>query len=65
MTVDEQVCIVLRFLDSGSVHQVIGDISGRDKFTVSRVIKSFCEAIVRRRGEFVSFPNNQPTEARK
>ena len=66
MTVEEeQACIALRFVDSGYFQQVIGDISGRAKSTVSRVIKSFCEAIVRGSGEFVSFPNNQQKQKNK
>ena len=66
MTVEEQVRIALRFLNSGSFQQVIGDISGRDKSTVSRIIKSFfCEAIVRRKCEFVSLPNNQQKQEKK
>ena len=65
MTVEEQVCIGLRFLASGSFQQVVGDISGRDKSTVCRVITEFCKSIVRKRALFVCFPNDEQKQQNK
>ena len=65
MSVEEQTCIGLRFLACGSFQQVIGDISGRDKSTVCRVIQNFCEAIVKRRREFVKMPDEEGKQINK
>ena len=58
LTVETQVLIALRFLACGSFQQVIGDVIGVDKSTVSRTIYSFCNAIKRKSPEFIQFPHS-------
>ncbi|CAC5378764.1 HARBI1 [Mytilus coruscus] len=46
LTVEQQVCIALRFYASGSFLQVIGDTLGYDKGTVSRVVSDVTDALI-------------------
>ena len=45
-------------MSCGSSQQVIGDVIGIDKSTMSRFITGFCEALNRRAQEFIKFPFN-------
>ena len=56
LSVKTQVLIALRFFASGSFQQVIGDIIGVDKSTVSRTVYKFCKAIIRHKQQFIQFP---------
>ena len=57
---DVQVLIALRFLASGSFLQVIGDTFGVDKSTESRVVRDLCQALSRKRDQFILWPVADP-----
>ena len=46
----------LRFLASGSFQQVVGDVLGIDKSSVSRVVTHFSESLVNKKHLFIKFP---------
>ena len=56
LSVEIQVLAALRFLASGCFLQVDADILGIHKSSVSRAVKSFCEALVRKKDLFFEFP---------
>ena len=56
LSVETQVLISLRFLATGSFQQVIGDVVGVDKSSVSRVVPKFCEALNSKKNQFIKFP---------
>ncbi|CAG2251314.1 HARBI1 [Mytilus edulis] len=58
LTVEQQVCIALRFYASGSFLQVIGDTLGYDKGTVSRVVNDVTDALIDIKDDFVSWPTD-------
>ncbi|CAC5404787.1 HARBI1 [Mytilus coruscus] len=58
LTVEQQVCIALRFYASGSFLQVIGDTLGYDKGTVSRVVSDVTDALIDIKDDFVSWPTD-------
>ena len=58
LSVSTQVLIGLRYLASGSFQQVIGDILGVDKSTVSRVLIQFLDALISKKDQFIKFPRN-------
>ena len=53
---ETQVLVSLRYLASGCFFQVVADLDGIDKSSVSRVVLYFCKSIVSKRHEFVKFP---------
>ena len=53
---ETQVLVSLRYLASGCFFQVVADLDGIDKSSVSRVVLDFCKSIVSKRHEFVKFP---------
>ncbi|CAC5398513.1 HARBI1 [Mytilus coruscus] len=59
LSVEQQILIALRFYGSGSQLQVVGDTMGFDKSIVSRVIDHVTEALVARKDQFISWPDNQ------
>ena len=66
LSVETQVLAALRFFASGSFEQVIGDVIGIDKSTMSRVITGFCAALNHWAQEFIKFPfNNDEKNASK
>ena len=56
LSVTTQVLIGLRFLASGSFQEVVGDVIGVDKSTVSRVISKFIDALNMHKNTFIKFP---------
>ena len=58
LTVEQQVCIALRYYASGSFLQVIGDTLGYDKGTVSRVVNDVTDALIDIKDDFVSWPTD-------
>lgn len=56
LSVTTQVLTALRFFACGSFQQVVGDIIGIDKSTVSRVVIAFCHALLKRSKDFINFP---------
>ena len=52
-----QVLLALRFYASGSFLQVMGDTTGVDKSTVSRVVTKVSRVLVARRNRFVKWPS--------
>ena len=56
LSVSTQVLTALRFFACGSFQQVVGDIIGIDKSTVSRVVVEFCKALNRQKNDFIKFP---------
>ncbi|CAG2219871.1 HARBI1 [Mytilus edulis] len=58
LTVEQQVCIALRFYASGSFLQVIGDTLGYDKGTVSRVVSDVTDSLIDIKDDFVSWPTD-------
>ena len=59
LSVETQVLAGLRFLASGCFYQVIGDVLGIHKSSVSRVVMDFCAAILKKKGDFINFPYTQ------
>ena len=57
LSVEEQICITLRYLASGAFMQVVGDTFGRDKATVCRVVHCVTDVIISKSDEFVRWPN--------
>ncbi|CAC5407309.1 HARBI1 [Mytilus coruscus] len=53
LTVEQQVCIALRYYASGSFLQVIGDTLGYDEGTVSRVVSDVTDALIEIKDDFV------------
>ncbi|XP_066921414.1 putative nuclease HARBI1 [Clytia hemisphaerica] len=62
-----QVLISLKFLACGSFQQVVGDVIGVDKSTVSRIVPQFCQALNRKKNQFIVFPTTaqQKTEIKQ
>ena len=58
LTVEQQFLIALRFYGSGAQLQVVGDTMGYDKSTVSLVVDSVTNALVRKKDEFIKWPND-------
>ena len=56
LSVETQVLAALRFFACGSFLQVIGDVVGIDKSTMSRLVTGFCATLNRRVNEFIKFP---------
>ncbi|CAC5394832.1 HARBI1 [Mytilus coruscus] len=54
LTVEQQVCIALRFYASGSFLQVIGDTLGYDKGTVSRVVSDVTDVLIDIKDDFTN-----------
>ncbi|XP_066931127.1 putative nuclease HARBI1 [Clytia hemisphaerica] len=67
LSVESQVLISLKFLACGSFQQVVGDVIGVDKSTVSRIVPQFCQALNRKRNQFIVFPTTaqQKTEIKQ
>lgn len=57
LTPAEMVLITLRFLATGSFLQIIGDFSGIDKSTASRVISKVIRVIARLKKQFINMPH--------
>lgn len=62
LSVEEQILIALRFYACGSFLQVIGDTLGYDKGTVSRVVEDVTNALMRRKDDFINWPNDEDTK---
>ncbi|CAG2190501.1 HARBI1 [Mytilus edulis] len=58
LTVEQQVCIALRFYASGSFLQVIGDTMGYDKATVSRAVNDVTNALLDVKDNFIQWPKD-------
>ncbi|CAC5425291.1 HARBI1 [Mytilus coruscus] len=58
LTVEQQVCIALRFYASGSFLQVIGDTMGYDKATVSRAVNDVTNALIDVKDNFIQWPKD-------
>ena len=61
----QQVLIALRFYATGSFEKVIGDLFGVSVFAACTVIHKVSRAIAKRKGDFLSFPNNLSDTKRK
>jgi hypothetical protein len=59
LSVETQVLAGLRYLASGSFQQVVGDVLGIDKSSVSRCVTQFCESLVNKRHLFIKFPRTR------
>ncbi|VDI39718.1 Hypothetical predicted protein, partial [Mytilus galloprovincialis] len=59
LSVEQQVMIALRFYESGSHLQVVGDTMRFYKSTVSRVVDRVTDSFVARKDDFISLPDNQ------
>lgn len=59
LSVEQQVCIALRYYASGSFLQVVGDTLGFDKSTVSRTIDAVTNALLARKNDFIKWPLQQ------
>ncbi|CAC5381344.1 HARBI1 [Mytilus coruscus] len=58
LTVEQQVCIALRYYASGSFLQVIGDTLEYDKRTVSRVVSDVTDVLIEIKDDFVCWPTD-------
>ncbi|XP_052761807.1 putative nuclease HARBI1 [Mya arenaria] len=65
LSVEEQVCITLRYLASGAFMQVVGDTFGRDKATVSRVIHCVADLIAGKSEIFIRWPDQAEQDRTK
>ena len=54
----QQVLIAVKFYATGSFKKVIGDLFGVSVFNACTVIHKVSRAIAKRKGDFLSFPNN-------
>ncbi|XP_052799504.1 putative nuclease HARBI1 [Mya arenaria] len=64
LSVEEQVCIALRYYASGSFMQVVGDTHGRHKSTVCRVVDKVTKEIVKRYKQYIKWPVDEATMRR-
>ncbi|XP_052806599.1 putative nuclease HARBI1 [Mya arenaria] len=64
LSVEEQVCIALRYYASGSFMQVVGDTHGRHKSTVCRVVDKVTKEIVKRHKQYIKWPVDEATKRR-
>ncbi|XP_052761947.1 putative nuclease HARBI1 [Mya arenaria] len=64
LSVEEQVCIALRYYASGSFMQVVGDTHGIHKSTVCRVVDKVTKDIVKRHKQFIQWPVDEATKRR-
>lgn len=58
LTAVDMVLVTLRFLATGSVLSVVGDLSGIHKSTISRTVHRVIICIARLRQEFIEMPSN-------
>lgn len=58
LSVETQVLVALRFFASGSFLEVIGDTFGFPKSTVSRCISAVAKALVRKKDNFIQWPDH-------
>ena len=61
----QQVLIALRFYATGTFERVIGDLFGVSVFVACTVIHKVSRAIAKRKGHFLSFPDNLTDTKRK
>ena len=59
MSTTVQVFVALRFFDTGSFLQVIGDTLGLSKSTVSRIVNNVSYALARNQMHFVKWPSTE------
>ena len=59
MSTTAQVFVALRFFDTGSFLQVIGDTLGLSKSTVSRIVNNVSYALARNQMHFVKWPSTE------
>ncbi|XP_052818457.1 putative nuclease HARBI1 [Mya arenaria] len=64
LSVEEQVCIALRYYASGSCMQVVGDTHGRHKSIVCRVVDKVTKEIVKRHKQYIKWPVDEATKRR-
>ncbi|XP_052772686.1 putative nuclease HARBI1 [Mya arenaria] len=64
LSVEEQVCIALRYYALGSFMQVVGDTHGRHKSTVCRVVDKVTKEIVKRHKQYIKWPVDEATKRR-
>ncbi|XP_052806484.1 putative nuclease HARBI1 [Mya arenaria] len=64
LSVEEQVCIALRYYASVSFMQVVGDTHGRHKSTVCRVVDKVTKEIVKRQKQYIKWPVDEATKRR-
>lgn len=58
VTVDQKVLLTLRFYALGSTLMAVGDFTGVDKSTASRIVRQVTLAIAGLREIYIKFPNS-------